>query len=327
MDGLVECVPNVSEASDRTVLEAIVEAVDGGAGAWLLDHSADVDHARSVFTLAGTTEAVPEAVAALAGVAIERIDMRRHAGRHPRIGAVDVVPFVPLDGLPMARCVRLAEALGQLLADRFGLPVYLYGQAARRPDRRALAGIRRPGFEGLARALATDDGAPDLGPHRPHPTAGATAVGARSFLIAWNIQLESRDVSVARRIASAIRERDGGLAAVQALGLALDSAGCVQVSMNLLDHERTPMWRAWEAVGRRAAAERVAIRDSELIGLVPLAALEAVADHIGARPPADGRSGVASDAPIEEAAAWLRLRDFSTAKVLEHRLASVRAGG
>ncbi len=281
----------------------------------LLDRTADADHERSVLTFAGRPEAVMAAMQALAIEAVARIDMRTQHGLHPRIGALDVVPFVPLGDTEMATCVALARDFGAWLAARFELPVLLYARAATRPDRRLLADIRRPGFEGLAVALAATGGEPDLGPARPHPTAGATVVGARPFLVAWNIQLETRDIAVARRIAAAIRERDGGLPAVQALGIPLVSAGCVQVSMNLLDHERTPMWRVLERVRALADNAGVEVRDSELIGLAPIGAFLGTADHIGTP------RTLPSEDRVLEAARWLVIRDASPGMALELRMA------
>ncbi len=242
--------------------------------------------------------------------------MRTQHGRHPRVGALDVVPFVPLGDTSMDVCIELARNFGSWLADRYALPVYLYARAASRPDRTALADIRRPGFEGLSSALAAADGAPDFGPLRAHPTAGATVVGARPSLMAWNIQLETDDISIARRIASAVRERDGGLPAVQALGIPLRSAACVQVSMNLLDHERTPMWRVFERVQELAASAGAGIRDSELIGLAPLGAFLETADHIGVAPSTETEDRVMA------AARSLAIRDAAPDMALEIRLAT-----
>jgi glutamate formiminotransferase len=245
--------------------------------------------------------------------------MRCQRGSHPRIGAVDVVPFVPLGETTLEQCVEGARRFAAALADRFGLPVYLYAEAARRPDRRVLADVRRPGFEGLEEAMRDPDRKPDFGPSRPHPTAGATAVGARRPLIAFNIQLSTTDVAVARRIATGIRERDGGLPRVQALGIDLASQGCTQVSMNLIDHDTTPLWLVWERVAELARREHVDMLDSELIALAPARALTDVADHIG----------LASGRPVEErvteAATWLRIRRFEPGMALELRLAAARA--
>jgi glutamate formiminotransferase len=297
----VECVPNLSEGGRIEVIDAGADAISATPGVMLLDRTSDLDHGRSVLTFAGSGEDVLAAVRRLAAEVIARIDMRAHQGRHPRVGALDVVPFVPLGDMPMETCVGLARSFGTWLAERYELPVFLYGRAAQRADRRLLAPIRRPGFGGLRESLATDDGAPDLGPRRPHPTAGATIVGARQFLVAWNIQLASNDLGLAAGIARSIRERDGGLPAVQALGISLASMGCVQVSMNLLDHERTPMWRVFERVRDLAASNGTSIRDSELIGLAPL------------------RSFLAR---VLAAARWLMIRDATADLALELRLAA-----
>lgn len=299
--------------------------VDAGAGAvaatpgvFLLDRTSDPDHDRSVLTYAGIADAVMTATERLAAQAIARIDMRAQHGRHPRIGALDVVPFVPLGDASIDTCVGLARTFGAWLAERYELPVFLYARAATRSDRRVLADIRRPGFERLAASLITSQGAPDFGPRRPHPTAGATVVGARPYLIAWNIQLESTDLGVARRIAASIRERDGGMPAVQALGIPLASMSCVQVSMNLLDHERTPMWRVFERVRDLAAKADTPIRDTELIGLAPLRAFVDTADHAGVP------STLSLDARVLAAAQWLGIRDASSDLALELRLAARR---
>jgi len=317
MAGLVECVPNFSEGRRMDVVDALAEAVSGKAGVHLLDRTSDRDHNRSVLTFAGEAEPVTRAMAAAVAIALERIDLRLHHGQHPRIGAVDVVPFVPLEGTTMPDCVDLAREFGRRAAERFDIPVYLYAEAATRPERRVLSDIRRPQFEGLADLIGTPEYEPDFGPVRVHPSGGAMVVGARPFLIAWNINLESQDVALAKRIASTIRERNGGLLRVQALGLYLEDLDCAQVSMNLLDHTVTPMWRVWEEVERQATEAGVTLRESELIGLAPLSAFTEVADHLGVPP----------DGPVEEritrAAAWLRIRDFTPTMALEMRLAAV----
>ena len=318
-ESLVECVPNFSEGSDTVTLDAIADAFDHHAGTWLLGRTADADHDRAVVTAAGYPGRIMGAMEAAVGIALERIDMNHHHGRHPRIGAVDVIPFVPLGDTTMDQCVAGAREFAERIAERFELPVYLYARAARSPAREVLADIRRPRFEGLSEAMGRPGGEPDFGPARPHPTAGATAVGARPFLIAYNIQLSTADVAVARRIAARIRERDGGLPAVQALGIDLTSQGCVQLSMNILDHEQTPLWRVWETAQGLAADEGVSLLDSELIGLAPASALVAVADHIGSG------SFHTAEQRLEEAAAWLRVRRFDPSMVLEVRLAQARA--
>src|SRR5690242_5107216 len=231
--------------------------------------------------------------------------MEQHTGEHPRIGAVDVVPFVPLGTTTLDACVVLARAFGLHIAERFGIPVYLYARAATRPDRERLADVRRGGYEAVRDEIGVPatDRAPDFGPRRTHPRAGAVAVGARPFLIAWNINLETNDVEVAKRIARRVRESGGGLPAVQGNGFMIDELDAAQVSMNLLDFETTPMWRVWEEVLRLAREEGVAPQESELIGLAPQAAFDAVAAHAGVEPGADAGARFAA------ASAYLRLRD------------------
>jgi glutamate formiminotransferase len=238
-------------------------------------------------------------------------------GEHPRIGAVDVVPFVPLGAATMDDAVAIASAFGERIATRFDLPVYLYAAAATRPDRVRLADVRRGEYEGLRDAILTDpDRAPDFGPRRLHPTAGAVAVGARPFLVAWNVNLATTDLDLAKAIAAHVRESSGGLPRVQARGFRLDDPDCAQVSMNLLDVGVTPMWRVYEAIRDEAAAAGVDVLESELIGLAPLRAFTDVADH----------AGVAADLPVEDrlraAGEWMRLRGADPAMALELRLAA-----
>ena len=319
MARLVECVPNFSEGRRQDVIDALAAIVSDTPGVYLLDRTSDPDHNRSVLTFAGEAEPVAVAMESAVGVALERIDMERHEGQHPRIGAVDVIPFVPLGDTSMDECVELAKRFGARIAARFELPVYLYAKAASRAERELLADLRRPQYEGLKEQIGQRGRAPDFGPERLHRTGGAVAVGARPFLIAYNINLESTNVELAKRIAHRIRERSGGLPRVQALGLFLDDLDCAQVSMNLLDFAVTPIWRAWEQVRALAGDEGVELRESELIGLAPVAALTAVADHIG----------VDEDEPLERritsAAKWLRIRDFDPSMALELRLATATA--
>jgi glutamate formiminotransferase len=319
MAGLLECVPNFSEGRRPEVIDAIAARVQASAGVHLLDRTSDADHNRSVLTFAGEAAAVSAAMESAVEEAIARIDMNAHEGQHPRIGAVDVIPFVPLAGTTMDEAIELARDFGRRIAEKFDLPVFLYAKAAQRSDREVLSDIRKPQYEGLRELIGAPGNAPDFGPTRLHPTAGAVAVGARPFLIAYNINLETRDLEIARDIARRVRERGGGLPRVQALGLDLAELSCVQVSMNLLDFSVTPMWRVWETVTEMAAVEGVAARESELIGLVPLAALVDVADH----------ANVSTDLPVEQritaAAAWLKARDFEPTMALELRLAAAQA--
>lgn len=265
----LECIPNVSEGRRPEVVARLLAAAASVPAARLLDASSDPDHNRSVFTLAGEPDALHEALLALYEVALAEIDLTRHEGVHPRVGAVDVTPFVPLSGASMEVAVAAALKLGEAVAERFDLPVYLYEEAARLPDRRRLAEIRSGGFEGLPDRLADPAWAPDFGRPRAHPTAGVTVVGARFFLIAWNVVLESADVAVARAIARRVRESGGGLPAVRAMGVFLASRGRAQVSMNLVDFRQTSMFAALERVRREAAALGTRVLETEVIGLVP----------------------------------------------------------
>jgi glutamate formiminotransferase / 5-formyltetrahydrofolate cyclo-ligase len=321
MARLVECVPNFSEGRDLAIVDAIASRVSHVSGVHLLDRTSDRDHNRSVLTFAGPADAVSKAMEDALEEALALIDMRLHEGQHPRVGAVDVIPFVPLGDSTMDECVALARSFGERVAMRFDLPVYLYARAAQTPRREVLADIRRPQFEGLRELISTPDYKPDFGPARLHPTGGAVVVGARPFLIAYNINLESGDLNLAKEIAKRVRERNGGLPRVQALGLFLDDLNCAQVSMNLLDFSITPMWRVWETVGAAAAEAGVELRESELIGLAPIAALAGVADHIA----------VAAELPaperISRAAEWLKIRDFDPSMALEVRLAEAERLG
>jgi glutamate formiminotransferase len=247
--------------------------------------------------------------------------MRVHEGKHPRVGAVDVIPFVPLGEMTLAECVALARDFGAHVAARFDLPVYLYARAAQRPEREVLADIRRPQFEGLAELISTPEYTPDFGPTRLNPTGGAVVIGARPFLIAYNINLESQDLDLAKEIAKSVRERSGGLPRVQALGLFLDDLNCAQVSMNLLDFSVTPVWRVWESVRAAANARGVELRESELIGLAPIRALTDVADHVGIE------AALSDEERITRAAEWLKIRDFDPSMALEIRLAEAERAG
>lgn len=268
---VLECVPNVSEGRDPAVVARLADAVRG-SGVTLMGVHSDPDHHRSVFSFLGSPAAVEAAVLALAREALAAIDMRRHQGAHPRIGALDVVPIVPLRGCAMADAVALAHRVGARLADRHRIPVYFYGEAARVERRRRLPDARRGGYEALAERLTTPEGVPDEGPARFDPRAGAVLVGARDVLVAFNVWLDSSDLEAARQVARAVRESSGGLSGVQALGLALPSRGLVQVSMNLLDYRRTPIPAAFDAVRREAARRGIGVRRGELVGVAPAAA-------------------------------------------------------
>jgi len=315
---LIESVPNVSEGRRPDVVDRLVAAIEAGGGVYLLDRTSDASHNRSVFTVAGEHEPVQDALERLVGAAIHEIDMDTHRGEHPRIGAVDVIPFVPLAATTMDDCVELARGFGRRIAERFDLPVYFYANAATRPERAKLADVRRGQYEGLREEIAQHGREPDAGPARLHPSAGAVAVGARPFLIAYNINLASEDVELAKRIARRVRESGGGLPRVQANGFWIEELRRAQVSMNVLDFQTTPLWLVWETVRDVAAEDGVELAESELIGLAPLAAFLAVADRVGAptEDPVERRLAVA--------AASLRLRDFSPMQALELRLEAAR---
>jgi glutamate formiminotransferase / 5-formyltetrahydrofolate cyclo-ligase len=315
---LIESVPNFSEGRRLDIVEKLANAVESVPGAFLLDRTSDASHNRSVLTIAGEAVHVLDALERTVAVAVAEIDMEKHSGEHPRIGAVDVVPFVPLAGASMADCIELARTFGERVGQRFSVPVYLYGEAASSPARQRLADIRRGQFEGLKAHIGEPGREPDFGPLHVHPSAGAMAVGARPFLIAYNINLDSSDVELAKRIARRIRESSGGLPRVQANGFWIEELGRAQVSMNLLDFRTTSIWSVWEAVRAEAAEDGVHLVESELIGLAPVDALLDVADHAGIP------SRSAQNDRLAGAAEFLRLRDFSPMQALELRLEAAR---
>jgi glutamate formiminotransferase len=300
---VIECIPNVSEGRRPEVVAAMADAIRAVAGVRLLDYSSDASHNRSVFTLAGDAGGVERAVLALFERAVADLDLRTHRGEHPRLGAVDVVPLVPIEGATMADCVALAKKLGAAIADRFHLPVYLYEEASADPARKNLEDIRRGEFEGLAAKMATPGWAPDFGPPAPHPSAGATVVGARMPLIAYNINLATDRLDVAKKIAAAIRHSSGGFRYVKAAGFTLTDRGIVQVSMNLTNYEKTPMFRVFETVKREAERHGVAVLESEIVGLVPSAALTAAAEF------------------------YLQIERFKPEQVLENKLRTLNSQG
>jgi glutamate formiminotransferase len=293
---LVECVPNVSEGRRLAVISSMADAMARIPDARVLDVSSDPSHNRSVFTLAGEPAPLEHAVLALVERAVADIDLRTQRGEHPRVGAVDVVPFVPLGTTPMSACVDLAKHVGKAISARFGIPVYLYEHASADPHRSHLEDIRRGGLAALTERMKQPAWAPDFGPRTPHPTAGVTVVGARRPLIAFNVNLASDRLDVAKQIARTVRQSGGGLPCVKALGLRLRDRGIVQVSMNLTDYERTSLPRAFDAVRDEATRLGVSVRESEIVGLVPAAALSGVT-------PAD-----------------VGLSDFDANQILERRL-------
>lgn len=276
---LIECIPNISEGRRPEVIEMLADAVGHTPGVRVLDISADPSHHRAVLTFAGDAAAVKSAVLTLFEQVMPLVDLRDHRGEHPRLGAVDVVPFVPIEGVTMVECVALARETGAEVASRFGVPVYLYEEAAATPARRNLEDIRRGEFEGLPVKMQEPAWAPDFGPATPHPTAGAVVIGARMPLIAYNINLATNRLDVARKIAAAVRHSSGGLRYVKAMGVMLEERGVAQVSMNLTNYEKTPVPRVFEFVKREAARYGVSVLESEIVGLVPQAALLAAAEY------------------------------------------------
>ncbi len=297
MKRLVECVPNFSEGRQIAKVDAIVNAMRAVPGVYVLDRESDADHNRSVVTLAGEPEAIREAAVRGVGKAAELIDLTRQTGAHPRMGATDVVPFIPIEGVTIEDCVALANAAGREIWERYHIPVYFYEAAARSPERVNLENIRRGQFEGLREeVLRNPQRAPDIGEPRLHPTAGATVVGARKFLIAYNINLNTPDLDIAKRIAKTIRFSSGGMPCVKAMGVDLRARNLAQVSMNLTDFEQTPIHRVFETVKREAERLGVGIVGSEIVGLIPRRAIEMTAEF------------------------YLQVENFSPAQVLENRL-------
>lgn len=296
MRKLVETVPNISEGRRPEVVSALSDILREAPGVKLLDVSRDADHNRTVVTAVGEPEALVEALFQFYCKAIALIDLNQHQGEHPRLGAVDVCPFVPISGVTMEECAELAHGLGRRVAESLELPVFLYARAASAPHREKLADIRRGEFEGLADKLKLPEWAPDFGPHAPHPTAGATVIGARPFLIAYNINLNTSDLKVAKAVAKAVRASSGGLQNVQGLGLTLADRNQVQVSMNLLDFQKTPLHRVYQLVQSEAERYGAQIVGSEIVGLLPQEAL------------------------LEAAAHFLRVENWDSQLVLENRM-------
>jgi glutamate formiminotransferase len=283
MRHMIECVPNFSEGRDAARIDALVAAMSSVPQAWVLDRHSDADHNRTVVTLAGAPEAVAEAAVLGVGAAARLIDLTRHQGAHPRIGATDVLPFVPIEGVTMQDCVALAHRVGQEILERYQIPVYFYEAAALRPERAALEKIRKGQLETLRREAPLDpERSPDLGGPELHPTAGAIAIGARKFLIAYNINLDTPDAGIAAEIARAIRSSSGGLPALKALGIALPSRGISQVSMNLTDFEQTSLQQVYAAVRDGARRRGCAIAGSEIVGLAPRKAIDPSAEYFRA---------------------------------------------
>jgi glutamate formiminotransferase len=296
---IIESIPNISEGRRTDLVHAATAAIRRAPGARVLDVQSDTDHNRSVLSLAGDAAALKQAILNLFEQALASIDLREHKGEHPRIGAVDVVPFVPIEGATMQDCVALARDVGQAVAERYAVPVFLYEEAATAPHRNNLEDIRRGQFEGLAEKLQDPQWAPDFGPSQPHATAGATVIGARAPLIAFNVNLGTPDLELAKRIAKAIRHSSGGYRHVKAMGVMLQQRNLAQVSINMTDFRKTPLHRVFETVRAEAARCGVQVVGSEIVGLVPAEALVDAADY------------------------FLRLENFDASQVLERRMREV----
>ena len=295
---IIESIPNVSEGRRPEIITRMAEAITNTPGVRLLDSSSDASHNRSVFTIVGDAPSLKAATLALFEVAVETIDLRTHKGEHPRLGAVDVVPFVPIEGATTEDCVALARDVAATVAERFALPVFLYEDASKNPARKNLEDIRRGEFEGLTVKMSTPGWTPDFGPSQPHESAGASVIGARMPLIAYNINLNSDRLDVAKKIAAAVRHSTGGLRFVKAMGVMLEDRKIAQVSMNLTNFQKTPIFRVFEMVKREAERYGVTILESEIVGLAPSAALMATAEY------------------------YLQIEGFSANQVLENKLRS-----
>lgn len=279
MNPIVECIPNFSEGRRQEVIEAIADTIRSVEGVRLLDYSADKNHNRSVFTFIGNPEAVAEAAFLSCKKAAELIDMTKHKGEHPRMGATDVIPFVPVKDITVEECIELSKKVGERIAEELSIPIFLYEDSATKPERKNLANIRKGQFEKMAEKLKDPQWAPDFGKPEIHPTAGVVAVGARKPLIAYNINLDTSDIKIADKIAKLIRERGGGLKNVRAIGVMLEDRNLAQVSINMVDYEKTALYRAFEMVKMEARRYGVNIVGSEIVGLTPMKALIDAAEY------------------------------------------------
>lgn len=293
---LIECVPNFSEGRRKDVIEAIVKPFKETKGCYLFDYRADEDHNRLVVSLAGEPQAICDAVMAASKVAVENIDLNTHQGAHPRMGAIDVIPFTPISNITMEECVELARSFGERFHKELDVPVYFYEDAAIRPDRTRLEVIRKGQYEALKEEVTKPERHPDLGEPKLHPTAGATVIGARKFLVAYNVNLNTTDVSIAKAIGKRVRASGGGFMAVKGIGLALEDKGMVQVSMNIVDYDKTAMYRALEFIRMEAARWGVTINGTEVYGMIPVKAL------------------------LDSVAYYMQIDDFDPEQVLELKL-------
>jgi len=294
---IVECVPNFSEGKNKKIIDAIFTVIKKHKDIELLDFTPNADHNRTDVTIVGSPEKVKAAALDIALKCVELIDMNKHTGEHPRMGAIDVVPFIPVSEVTMEECIKLAHEFAQEFSKKTGVPCFLYEEAAKRDDRKNLADVRRGEYEGLKKEIGKNpDKVPDYGPNKMHPTAGATAVGARFFLIAFNVNLGTKNVEIAKNIAKAVRQSSGGYRYVKAMGFEIKERNSVQVSMNFVDYQKTPLFRVFETIKNEAERYGVPVLESEIVGLVPMEALADVANY------------------------YLRLEGFKIDQVLEKKL-------
>jgi len=295
MDEIIECVPNISEGKRKEVIEEIIKNLKK-TGVKILDYSSDPDHNRSVITFIGNKKNIEEGAIQVAKDALRLIDLRKHKGTHPRMGAVDVIPFIPIKNIKIKDCVEISRNVGKRIAEELKIPVYLYAESATKPERVKLPNIRKGEFEGFFEKIKDPNWAPDFGEPSVHPTAGVTAVGAREFLIAYNINLDTTNIDIAKKIAQSIRESSGGLRYIQAKGMELKDKGCVQVSINILNYKKAPIYRVFEIVKMEARRYGINILESELIGLMPM------------------------DAALRSLAFYLQLPKFKAGQILESKI-------
>ena len=295
MNEIIECVPNISEGKRKEVVKKIIENLEK-TGVKILDYSSDSDHNRSVVTFVGNRETIIKGAMQIARDAVNLIDLRKHRGTHPRMGAIDVIPFIPIKNIRMKDCIEISRIVGKQIAEELKVPVYMYAESATKPERKKLPNIRKGEFEGFFEKIKEPDWQPDFGAPIVHPTAGVTAVGAREFLIAYNINLNTTNIDIAKRIARSIRESSGGLRYIQAKGMELKDKGCVQVSMNILNYKKAPLYRIFEIVKTEAKRYGVNVKESELIGLMPM------------------------DAALKSLAFYLQLPELSAKQILESKI-------
>ncbi|MGC8544550.1 glutamate formimidoyltransferase [Athalassotoga sp.] len=296
MKKLIESVPNFSEGRRKEVVEEIIKVSEETENVWVFDWSMDEDHNRSVVTIVGDPQAVAEAIFKMSKKAVELIDLRHHTGEHPRMGAVDVIPFVPIKGTTMEECIDISKSVGKRIGEELNVPVYLYERSATKPSRENLADIRKGEFEGFFDKIKSPDWIPDFGPKAVHPTAGVVAVGAREYLIAFNVNLGTKDIKIAENIAKSVRNSSGGYRFIKAIGVDLKEKGVVQVSMNMTNYKKSPLYRVFETIKSEAERYGVPVVGSEIIGMMPM------------------------DVMIQTCNFYLRIDNFSGDKVIENKL-------